>query len=676
MPAELERVFEIAVRPISGNEERRLDAAHFLRGLRDENGGTAESTEAMARGWEELDAKPGKSLWRAVGLAGFALVLALILALNVGEWNNLIVRRDAFDAGYTAGVEERISSRLTPEQKLLMFDPPLDDDSGGVPIAREAAWRNSPDDPVMFADYLLAQDRALPADLEKDASRIDPGNAFYLYLLAGKEASRIRVSSSDRAQLEAVNPWIRKASSLPRCSSHQVELLKRRIPLLPQASLVERKASLAYIDATFWNPWPELNQVMDWIGRHHYYIQDVAQRVQYSEDAMAFLHSLCRMEVGMLEQELAIHDLISKNSRKIRLSSHYVMDSGTNKWKAICDRLDAAEKTQPTRSLLVDGKAVAAAEKTGIFLAEDFDHYARFVMTPPYVSNASLQAGRDFDHELLSRYSAYGLWFLLGGVLLLYSLFRFRMSAMIQILSLRMASLLTVRDWVWLAGCGLILPLIYVWVINRLTPLGGRGFGLAGSHFLLPMAHFIGLGVIGLCASILLLRWRMRLCAGEFGFGRENRFFGMAAVLCAVAFVPWVGWAATNGNLPRFWISHFDWPDSGIQSRSSETSMWIAAALLVMPILWLLGLAFLAMVDGSRKILYRSTSSRVMGTLCTIGMGLILAITPYFKWQEGKAYQRDEWSKFSVSQPSTSVFQYQLAVQARKENKALLGITD
>ena len=667
MSVELEKLFEIAVRPLSDNAQRRFDAANLLKVLRDENSGDVEE---MIRRWEEVDARQRKPLWNAVGLFCFAVSLAVVMGLNFPEWMNLIFRKDPFDRGYPAA-EQRISSRLTPEQRLMMFGKTETADQDNP---RHAMWRKSPEDPALFADYVLAKYVNLPTNLLDDAGRIDPDNAYWLYLAAGMHAPN-HASSGNGVMQQTINGYIRKANDLPRCDSYQIELLRKRIPLLPQSSLVDRKASLYYIDFTYKQIRPELDHVAQWISRQA--DSDAKAMTRLIQDADGFLKSICRMEAGMLEEEQFIARLAAGLARNLSHDARKAgLESEAARWKTISDRFDERSKGYFKRSFLVDGKPVATGERTGYLLTGHFEKEAITLVSQPYISDASLQPGRDFDHEFFSRYSAYALWFLLGGVLLLLSLYRLRMTPMIHRLALRMPSLLRPVDWVWILAGGVLLPMVYVMAINRFTPLGARSLGMMGSHLLLPMAHFAGLGILWICAWVMSLRWRMRVRAGALGFGKENPLLGMLAVICAVAFIPFVGWAAVYGRLPKLWIRQLDWVDAGIQGRGSEAALWIAAILLVIPTLWLLSISLLSLIDGSRHILHRATASRILASVCTSAMALLLCLTLWFKWEEENAYQRDTWSKLSADHPSTSRLHYQLAVQARKEIREILGIHD
>ena len=168
------------------------------------------------------------------------------------------------------------------------------------------------------------------------------------------------------------------------------------------------------------------------------------------------------------------------------------------------------------------------------------------------LTDADVKPGRLLDHEILSRFFNYLCWLVMALSLGLTAAYRFRVSALSRRLGARMAELLRPADWAWIVGLGILLPFAYVMGINRLTPLGGREFGMRGTALPMPAGHFLGLLVLWLVVPVQIIRWRLAKRAGGFGFSGPSRI-GWVAVVCAVAFVPWIGWIAISAPHLSFW---------------------------------------------------------------------------------------------------------------------------
>jgi hypothetical protein len=289
--------------------------------------------------------------------------------------------------------------------------------------------------------------------------------------------------------------------------------------------------------------------------------------------------------------------------------------------------------------------------------------------TQPSLTDSDLKPMRLVDHELLSRLFSYVAWTLLGLCACLAAGYRFRVSVMSRRLASRMGDQLRPSDWGWILAAGVVLPFVFVMGVNRLTPLGGREFGVRGMNLLMPAAHFFGLLLLWLTLPLQMVRWRLAKRAGGFGFPGPS-LMGCLAAVCAAAFVPLVGWAAVS-ELDRFWLN-------ALQLDPKYTSrillpFWAAAALASLSLLWVTGSVALALLGRSDRHLYRATSALVMVRVFAAAMLLIALASIGFKASERYWFKRDWMSKFDVAGPGWSAFESKVAAQMRKELRETLG---
>lgn len=80
---------------------------------------------------------------------------------------------------------------------------------------------------------------------------------------------------------------------------------------------------------------------------------------------------------------------------------------------------------------------------------------ARQVIHQLVLTDNDLRPGRLLDHELLSRFLSYTLWFLIAMALGTVIAYRFWISKMVRLLSTRMMILVTITDWYWIIGAGI-----------------------------------------------------------------------------------------------------------------------------------------------------------------------------------------------------------------------------
>ena len=291
----------------------------------------------------------------------------------------------------------------------------------------------------------------------------------------------------------------------------------------------------------------------------------------------------------------------------------------------------------------------------------------------PPLTDGDLKPGRLLDHEVLSRIFSYISWLLIAVFLGFVAAYRFRVSDMARRLASRIEKLLEPTDWGWVLGAGVLLPFAFVTVVNRMTPLGGRQFGVFGSSMMLPTAHFLGLLILWLIVPAQLVRWRLAKRAGVFGFPKASRV-GWFAIACAAAFVPLIGWAVVSGSFNGF--RGFSMSDMTLEHFSLWTpqmNFLIALVSLGISVCWVIFQSSSANFSRANRLISRATSSLVMVHVYAAMMLLLALASVGFKVSEQYWFDQDKLSKANASEPSWSHFEYLVAVQMRKELREILG---
>lgn len=695
-----ERLMEAAARPFSDNAELSHSAADFLGKRITANDDTAA---AMLERWNEVDARKRKSFWRI----GLWVVVAVVSAgLVISDFDE-ISRLGMWGKWLAAGsmltplpdATQRIASTLSETDKLLMFGD-LTKDSKSE--RKEALWRSEPENPAYFADYAGAfasdNDDKLPPDFLETARRIDPTNAWFTYLAAAVEArgavkSKSRKSKRvegkivyesprewkilDQARLDRAMELVLEARDQPKYNDYQAAMLRKRLPLLSQKSFTEQLDSgscLATI-SVFSNI--RLRILADAIAARAWSLGesgDASGFQEISSDGELLLRRICSAETGTLLDELVskvmastLADSFATTAEKLRL------EQDAARWRPIAKWMMETKERRDSREFIVNGKAVEPGTRTGGFMTGSLEMVAKQAETQPPLTDADLKPMRLHDHEFLSRLFGYGSWLVMALCLGSVASYRFRVAVLSRRLARRMEALLEPSDWGWIIAAGVVLPFAFVMAINRLTPLGGRQFGIQGTALLMPAGHFLGLWALWLILPVQIVRWRLAKRAWGFGFPGPS-WMGWLALACATAAVPMAGWAAIFDSYEVFWLH---WVHSiGIDSPINPGISWafrLAAALLGASVLWLVVSICIALLGRAERQLYRATSSLVLVRVYAAILLVSALATIGFKASQQYWFQRNTITKFDASQPGWNVYEYKVAVQMRKELRETLG---
>lgn len=686
-------LLDAAVRPLVENPELRLAAAGYLAAIRRQ---PSDHEEGMLRRWAEVDAK-SKPVWKLV-LAALTVMAAVVVLVSdlQGVLEFLNYRRDSeFSLDHKA--EQRIAARLTPAQKVLMFG---DLGSEYALKRKEALWESGLGNPAYFVEYAAAfhsDQKKLPDDFWETVRRIDPENAWFSYFAAGVDAvdcvkkkpqKTKRVGGRtvpteppaweiiDEARLDYCIKLASEAASKPKCDNYYADMLRKRLPLLSQRSPQEQKDSMQYLINNGLVPDFPLRHVGDALAAKAWQLGESGKGNEFdalSRTADGFLRSVFEMEESVLLQDL----LHSSSASRIAASFGPAAEKlgrkeETERWSRIEDRLRDWSHGRGYRPFLLDGKAVEKGVRTSILTGKWHHYTSTFAEHPPLLTDQDVRPMRLMDHEVASRFCTYAVWAILLLVIGLVTLFRYRVPLMIRGIGIRIETLLKPSDWAWMMALGLLPALLFGLAINRWSPFGGREFGLLGTYLILPAAQFLGVLVLWILVPVHVIRWRLRKQAGAFQISQGSKWLGFIPVVFAIVFVPFVGWAATTGMIPEFWVDTFDWVSPNIEGRTDEIRLWIAAGLLGVVLMWILSSAFLALFS-THSLLERFLVARALVPVWAAGMILLCAMTPLFKMAEQHWFSQDRLTKFDPSCAGWTHYEYRLALQVRKELRDILG---
>lgn len=147
--------------------------------------------------------------------------------------------------------------------------------------------------------------------------------------------------------------------------------------------------------------------------------------------------------------------------------------------------------------------------------------------------------------------------------------------------------------------------------VNRLTPLGGRQYGVSSMEYLLPAVHFLGLLLLWLVVPVMVARWRLGRRMRVFRFPKTARL-NWLVVLCAAAFIPASGWLVVSGFVADAFQLWQD--DSAGKTMAFRPILSVCAVLLTLgaSLGWVLWQAASALFSRPERLLFRATSSLVL----------------------------------------------------------------
>jgi hypothetical protein len=698
-PLQLDPLTEAATRHLRENPEHRVAAAGFLATLRQPCDPMADK---MIARWDEIDAhKPNKWWLRLAVMSGCLIVLLLIpkdagrikrMAPQVGDMVGIDMSAADFIRDGLAG----LSGRLPEKERFLLFGSA---DPSDVVGGRKSLWESDPQNPALYSWYVLShlEDHdELPDGFLETARRIDPENSFFIYLAAAIEGKGAvekaqrkhrKVAGKEVAEPEVWNilkpenharalELIREAERLPRFDSYQAHNLGRIVGHLPAESVDECLISSAYLSMMPTSGKFRMRNLVDTIGASAWKAGTAGDANAYAnsrESGERLLRLMMRDEACTVLDGLIEHVAASGLAASFALPPAMIgPDEETKRWQKIKGALDARNDARKTADFMVDGRTADPERVSGRLYGSGLLGLSRLVASSPPLTDADLLPGRMIDHEMMSWVFAWVMFLLMLMLLVALVLYRFRVAPLVRHLALRFESLLRPADWAWLLGGGLLVPLAYVFTLNRFTPWGGRAFSFAGTGMMLPTLHFAGLLVLWLLALWRIARWRLAKRAAAYGFKRANWIVTMA-FLSALAFIQVIGIAVLVGSSDMDWSEWFSF-DSWISSGSLGNGWYRAAAVLfAFPCMVLIATAGMSLIGDSKGLLRQALVARMMMRGCAVALPVCALAAAGFLLAEQFWHSMDNPFRIDASVPGWSRYEYQCALRMKAELRKAVG---
>lgn len=232
-----------------------------------------------------------------------------------------------------------------------------------------------------------------------------------------------------------------------------------------------------------------------------------------------------------------------------------------------------------------------------------------------------LRPGRLADHELMNRVVAFVLSFLLVLVCAGVALYRFRSTTFARRMSQRISVLLMPADFAWIIGGGVLLPFAFLQAISRATPLGGRDWSFIAHGGMITAGQQLAAALLMLLLPVLLGSWRAGLRTGLPGMNSGRSAAAWMAVCGGFLAVTMFGIALTANSGSGMLFSD-TWTDSFgtnfLELDPFEVAppgfawIWIAVLLLGLMIVTLIGLGLRSVFTRRHRLLRRLVVSRVL----------------------------------------------------------------
>lgn len=440
---------------------------------------------------------------------------------------------------------------LSEKALLLLGDPSLDKLE-----QKRRLHLSDPKNPAYYMEYALAwvnERNELPPDYLKTVQDIAPDNAYFLYYAAaqigGKSIEKIRSKDSpnkprmmdgvrlpplpheaeyeiiDLATYDEALKLFARASALPTFETYTNEMIVERARLLPHRTMPEFYLSLMHIYGQA-NGLISLRKVTDVIcaraeelsknGSKEEFIQLAAQR-----DAM--ITGLARNPDVNLIGELISEVIARVTATNFHAAAERLgIKEMTTKYRTQADALQKQKDLLSIRSKKNDDQSLARSSSIAKMCLPAI---GRLLASPPPITESEYEPLRMSEHEFVG-----GLGILTVAKLMLISslaifLFHSVMPRRIRIPAQIMARLPGAADWAWVLLLGVMLPILVFLMINRLTPLGGKSYGLTHFMFAFPGLHLVALWLALLIVPMAIMRRRLELRLAPLCFKRQKVWY-------------------------------------------------------------------------------------------------------------------------------------------------------
>lgn len=658
-------LIESATKLLAENAEQHLAAKALLEENFDPN--HPDIPETLRR-LNELDTKKPARFWKWL-LPCIATTMIGLVCFSIFTKAKLIRDYMRYVTSMLGdGPIYDVNKGLSKEEALLLGDPKKSDLQ-----QKELLLASAPDRPDFYADYLTAylnQTDRLPSDYFETIARIDPDNAYFLYLAAGvigaKSVEKIPRTSAeisanapvrykvlDEARMEEALELHHKARALPRFDSYSKSMIVARIKLLKQETLLQRLNSIAYLAGTSTSV-VKLRYLADVVAAEAGQLADTQNREALNElikDNEHYIKLYAASPVANLVEELVFQVITNVTSKALHESATKLGEDFEFLETRI-PRIEAREQWRKgKRGYDEDDELVR--NHASLLQSMLLPMVGRQVQKRMSISKEDLNPGRLVEHDVISQFLIAIVGLIIFLCLIPVILFRFRAPFHARKIADLITRMPTPRDWAWIIGAGVVLPIATMIFINRYTPLGGRDFSILYLEFLFPVTHFALLISALLATPVLIIRWRLAKIFRPIGVASRKSWIGWA--LLAIVFLAALITQPTAENV---------------------SNKIILNILKLLPTFLLLAIFISACraLFGKRHLrISRAVAGNILIPTYSIAIILLCLLYPLLVISERNLIAQDTLMKFSPDSPSITSFEYDVTVQLRKEIVEMIG---
>jgi hypothetical protein len=285
---------------------------------------------------------------------------------------------------------------------------------------------------------------------------------------------------------------------------------------------------------------------------------------------------------------------------------------------------------------------------------------SRQVTSIPPISEADFEPMRRAEHELLGGSGILALALFLPLAALVVFLFRFIATPMIRLPAKRMAGVLGMGDWAWVIALGVVLPILFFLLVTRLTPLGGREYGVRYFQMAFPGVQYAALLLALLIAPAIVVRWRLVKNLAPFGLGDR---FTVPIALAAVAML--AGWSLAalpfTERIPKL-------------DFLNDFALAVIAAPHALCLCLLFASALRSILGKPIVRLTQCATAVAVLPAYPIAVILLCALTPIYSAGEKRWLAKETLLRIDPDAPDLGAYEFKVSAQLRKEINAITGV--